>query len=235
MTDPHAQHFAVQAFEPSGAAALGSRTSRTTQSKPSPVLIRSIQLPPLYSSPIILHPLLQFSPLSPIHYDLTRPTSTAVIHSSKRLSMAGLHYSGNWMNDPATFPSNICSITIRIPGIDRPIVIVSPTSSSTGEITVWDVLHACHRAWRQASEEIYTRHSNASPSNNFAYAPGSHPCPIHPPHHRVIHSTANRINAGWTANGPSHLGHASLWTGLTPSEEEQDVWVMNPNCYKRQM
>ncbi|PPR00321.1 hypothetical protein CVT24_004608 [Panaeolus cyanescens] len=237
MTDLHAQHLAVPNLDQPEETTSSSSSSQRAYSQPMPVIIRPIQLPPLYSSPVVLHPFLQFSPFTTcILYDLSQPPSTAAILSSIN-TLPALRQCGRWMAEPATFPSNICSITIRIVGLDRPIVIVSPTGSSTGEITIWDVLSACHRAWRQASDELYTRHYNALPYNSSDFWSIPHPCPVHPPDNCVrrqtkITSTVNQMKAGRLSNGLSHLGHhASLWTGLTSSQEEPDVWVLNPACH----
>ncbi|KAF9052136.1 hypothetical protein BJ165DRAFT_1524995 [Panaeolus papilionaceus] len=204
-----------------------------------PMIKRPIGLPPLSQYPVVLHPLLQHHHLPSIVFDLNQPLTCLALHAHV-LQRAPLQHEG-WLGDPATFPSDICSLTIRIAGVARPVVIVAATKaqsglSSTSFITVWDVLCGCHRAWRQAKVEIQRMaleaHQSLAPQNR-ADPPG-HPLLLSSSRdddHGYLGS-ATQMNTGvrteFVAMADCYFRNSSLWDGLIRSEET-DVWILRPS------
>ncbi|KAF9052138.1 hypothetical protein BJ165DRAFT_1608761 [Panaeolus papilionaceus] len=191
---------------------------------PTSVMIHNIPLPPLASESISINPLLRYSNNPCILYDInSRPERAAL---SPRVSVnAAPEY--DWRTAPALSPGGISSLTIRITGIDQPVVIVLPPPTGRPDswgayLTVWDVLKACYRAWSNAKHEC-------------SGVLQAHPITSFPPHaqssrllrtdnYSLHYNSSNHSNA---MARMSYFQSSGIWAGLETSQTECDVWVLH--------
>ncbi|KAF9052137.1 hypothetical protein BJ165DRAFT_1452646 [Panaeolus papilionaceus] len=202
-------------------------------SSPVPVIKHPVPLPQISAVPVTIHPLLRSSTIPNILFDLNYPPNTIAL-GPYLANVAPSDYQG-WLNEPAAFPSDICSLTIRVVGVERPVVILAATNTSAGFITVWDVLYACHRAWRQAKAESRSLEElSSTPSYHLLSPPSA-------TNGRLLFSsdndyrqdrtriaTANQMNTGPSLSNQCYFQHSSYWNGLRSSEVEPEVWVLQP-------
>ncbi|CAA7269857.1 unnamed protein product [Cyclocybe aegerita] len=144
----------------------GTRPEEYSSDPPCLERKRNIPLPPLSFDPISLNPLLQYrSGPALMAYHLTEPSSTAVLSRAVKNNPSMTF----WKHQAAMTPTNLCSLTIRMEGIDRPIV-VRPSGIKGGVVTVGDILEAVHLA--------VTLGGNRSPKGESCWWwAGLAPCP----------------------------------------------------------
>ena len=188
----------------------GRRQTDLTQAqrreeRPPPLLpIKTIPLPALADIPISVNPVLSYTPSKIVlEYNLSMPPSTArVPHNSHR----------EWVRQPAMDPSTVGSMTIKVPGLER-LVVVFPSTLDSAVVTVDDVLIAVHRAVQASGTELYVGFGTKSGQRTIL---GSCPTSLAP---RVAyeHTTIATRERG----GGDHW-----WSGLYPCQKERDVWIL---------
>ncbi|KAF9052118.1 hypothetical protein BJ165DRAFT_1401522 [Panaeolus papilionaceus] len=196
-----------------------------------------IQLPPTSTTQITIHPMLRNFIIPSILYDLNYPPTTIALDPYLAKG-APSQYQG-WLNDPAAFPSDICSLSLRIVGVERPVVILAAANTYTGIITVWDVLYACHRAWRQAKAETLSLNAPTSTTAATSYRLISSPPEtnehllfspeIADRQYRNKIDSGNKMNTDASLSNQCYFQHSSYWNGLISSEVEPEVWILQPS------
>ncbi|KJA22388.1 hypothetical protein HYPSUDRAFT_41014 [Hypholoma sublateritium FD-334 SS-4] len=174
-------------------------------------------LPPLANVPISVHPLLAHHRLSPaIRYDLEAPPSSA----SLALVLAERVSRQYWGNQPAMNPAIIGSITIRIAGLERPIVVF-PARLDQGVVTVDDVLSRVHEAIHSTAVggDGWDFGTATSTVGGFSWDG-----------HWGTSAHAKIVSGGWMTGIIRRGFHSQIWWGgLAPSTTEMDVWVLHVN------
>ena len=198
-----------------GQSYVGRRQTDLTQARrreerPPPLLpIQTIPLPALADIPISVNPVLSYTPSKIVlEYNLDLPPSTARLLPSTKVHIGRRE----WRQQPAMDPSTVGSMTIKVPGLER-LVVVFPSTLYSAVVTVDDVLIAVHHA---------VQASGIGPRVGFGtkYGQrtilGSSPMSLAP---RVAyeHSTIATRERG----GGDHW-----WAGLYPCQKERDVWIL---------
>ncbi|KAF6751722.1 hypothetical protein DFP72DRAFT_473499 [Ephemerocybe angulata] len=176
----------------------------------------NVPLPPVLpyqeGEPIV-HPVLERGPTSlAMHWDV-RTSPSAALSSISSLLRHRQHPRDrreprpqDWQYQAATFPA-LDSIVIRTAAIpDRPLVVF-PTSTKHGFVTVYDVLNAVHRAvcppHVEVGDELFRLPNKEVGASGRAARAGE------------------RLRACRTGSDRSGLhSHGWLWGGLTPSPTE---------------
>jgi len=157
-----------------------------------------IPLPPAAGhSTVLLHRMLDWVPNPLIIYNLFEHPSTAV-PNNRMISCLP-----RWKEEPAT-ASGLNHFTIRIPNLDRPIVINQPYTV----VTVNCILTAVHNELRNEAYQTLCSRGRGVWANPQYISPQQMEDDIH----RVVTQI---------------LGGRLLWDGLTPSKTERDVWVLH--------
>lgn len=189
-------------------AALGISVPRdhATPSVP-PALPRRlpIRLPALSPNiPIQTHPLITYR-YSTAEFSTLLLWNISLPPSAARLAPAlSVHESSGWLHQPALKPRSIDSMVIRVPGINRPIVVFPVHTGSP--ITIGDILRAISDVLRAATTTEYS-----PDSSNFAGVDIRNPAVI-----EAMATQAIRM----------HFHRRVYWGGLIESPAEQDVWVL---------
>jgi len=178
---------------------------RTNHSSP-PLLLqpKTIPLPALAGIPISVHSVLSYTPSKVVlEYDLSMPPSTARLPS-----ISNAHIScWDRRRQPAMNPSTVGSMTIRVPGLER-VVVVFPATLDSRVVTVGDVLDAVHHAVQTSA--IEHRERAAQRQNNWR-------------------GSGQGDMARWVAEEyvakavQKHGGGSHWWAGLYPCQKERDV------------
>ncbi|KAF8899485.1 hypothetical protein CPB84DRAFT_1780397 [Gymnopilus junonius] len=163
---------------------------------------RPLPLPSLATEPILIHPLLTYSPSRPqIQYEIGSCLSTINLPSESIKDGYKL-----WNRQPAMDPPDVGSLTIRMAGVSRPIIIF-PATTNDSVVTVEDVLKVVHR--------------------NVLVAVHDDPWWINRLQRRL------KGHASGLPGRSNHAGcvscfHSGLWWGgLYPSPDERDVWILH--------
>ena len=183
---------------------------RRREEHPRPLLpTKTIPLPALADIPISVNPVLSYTPSKiMLEYDLSLPPSTANLPLITKTHVGHR----DWRRQPAMDPSTVGSMTIRVPGLQR-LVVVFPATLNSAFVTVNDVLIAVHRAVQASDIEL---HSGLGLEYGQRSIPGSSPI-ILPPWPACEYTTM--------ANQERGIGD-HWWAGLYPCQEERDVWVL---------
>lgn len=168
--------------------------------------LASIPLPPL--SPNVLvqtHTLITYRPhISLICWTLSLPPSTA------RLAMTTIgSVNRQWFYDAAILPTTFPSITIRIRGIERPLVVFPFEVGNP--IRIIDILYAVYSAAQTTAIE----HRVASGD-----VPGYYGLSVQIPRDLAVADAAAADAIG------RYFRNRVWWNGLLPSVGEADVWVL---------
>jgi len=188
--------------------------ARRREEHPPPLLpTKMIPLPALADIPISVNPVLSYTPSKVVlEYELSLPPSTARLPPTTKTHVS--HW--DWRRQPAMDPGTVGSMTIRVPGLER-LVVVFPATLDSTVVTVDDVLIAVHRAVRASAMEL---HRGFGTKYGQRSIPGSSPM----------------ILAPWPAYGHSTManqerdGGGLRWAGLYPCQKERDVWIL---CTRR--
>ena len=183
---------------------------------PALIAASPIPLPPLASEPILVHPLLAYHVSPPIRYNLEMPPSSA----SLALALAERVSRQYWGNQPAMSPATVGSITIRVAGVERPIVVF-PNRLDEGVVTVDDVLCRVHEAFHASSVgDGGWDFSTASSADRWCSRDG----------HCGASAHARRRSGSQTTSTFSRDLRSNIWWGgLAPSTAEGDVWILHIN------
>jgi len=185
-----------------------TQARRRAEQTPPPLLpIKKIPLPPLAEIPIFVHPVLSYTPCKVVlEYDLSMPPSTACLSPTTKAHRDWWE----WRRQPAMNPSTVGSMTIRVPGLER-VVVVFPATLDSRVVTVGDVLDAVYRAVQ--TSVIEHRERAAQGQNNW---PGSGQVDL-----------ARWVAEEYVAKAvQKHGGGSHWWAGLYPCQKERDVWIL---------
>ena len=109
-------------------------------------------------------------------------------------------------------PSTVGSMTVVLPGLGRPIIVL-PATSDSDVVTVSDVLVAVYRAVQESSIEHH---------GEFGAKRGAED--------RKDFSASRQADLKGVTITSEELGEDYWWAGLHPCQMEQDIWVL---CTKR--
>ena len=173
-----------------------------------------IGLPPLSATPITIHPLLAFHPVTPIIWQIRDMPNNA--------TLAAFHIRGkkyfHWLSLPAFEPSSVPSITIRLEPFDRPSVIFA--SDTTKGITIGDILMAVYKAARAGATQSFCEQLNID-MNLLA--------PVIQQYGEMASQDKGCITGDDTVSFSvgQYMGFRTVWAGLTPSMKERDIWILH--------
>ncbi|KAF9474407.1 hypothetical protein BDN70DRAFT_319545 [Pholiota conissans] len=172
-----------------------------------------IPLPPLSPTiPVQTHPLITYrlhhsNVNSPILWNISLPPSTA------RLA-AALHSAPSWpwWREVAVRPNGLPSMTIRVQGVQRPIVVFPGEVGH--QISILDVMNAVYNAVR--TNVVVASDAGESSTTHLIFEPGPDDG----------NQEVGSINAV-----PSDAIHRQFrgrvwWAGLRASTDEVDVWIL---------
>jgi len=179
--------------------------ARRRGERPPPLLpIKTIPLPALADIPISVNPVLSYTPSKIVlEYNLTLPPSTARPPPNSRRE---------WRRQPAMDPSTVGSMTIKVPGLER-LVVVFPSTLGNAVVTVDDVLIAVHRAAQASGIGAHVGFGTKYDQRTIL---GSSPRNLAP---RVAYEHT-------TIATQEHGGGDHWWAGLYPCPKERDVWIL---------
>jgi hypothetical protein len=165
--------------------------------------IQAIPLPPLSPNiPIQIHTLISYRPsLVLMYWNMSLPPSTARLATN-------VGFDERWFRDAAAVPL-VSSITVRIRGVSRPIVVFPVDAACP--IRIIDILRAVYNAVRAEVLENETGISDVP-----AYG-------AHEPCSREV-SFGDSIAADAIQR---HFNNRVWWWGLSLSINEADVWVLH--------
>ena len=208
LSTPPMQSATIQSY--TGSRRTDLTHARHREEHPPPLLpTKTVPLPALADIPISVNPVLSYTSSNIVlEYELRLPPSTA--HLPPITKIHASHW--DWRRQPAMNPSTVGSMTIRVPGLER-LVVVFPATLDSAVVTVDDVLIAVHRAVQASAMELRREFGTKYGQIN---RPGSSPlilasCPAYE------HSTMANQDRG---------GGGYLWAGLYPCQKERDVWVL---------
>ena len=184
--------------------------ARHREERPPPLLpVRPVPLPALADIPISVNPVLLCTPSKiALEYNLSLPPSTA------RLLLSTKVYIGrrDWRRQPAMDPSTVGSMTIKVPGLER-LVVVFPSTLESAVVTVGDVLIALHHAVQASGIELHVGFGEKYGQRTIL---GSSPMSLAP---RLAYEHT-------TIATPERGGGDPWWAGLYPCQKERDVWIL---------
>ncbi|CAA7261283.1 unnamed protein product [Cyclocybe aegerita] len=198
----------------SGPPGMGNMPNFPTQ-PPSLPANRIVPLPSLAAGmPILVHPLLQYhSNILSIVYDLSLHPSTAECPASR----TRLEYR-SWRGQPAMHPSTVTSLTVRMPGIESPVVVF-PSRRDSMVVTIDDVLGAVSSAVRRAVLDQLTSQATGDSFGLGRRGYIQSPQPFY-------------TDAQLTSDVRRRLSRARWWGGLYASPTERDVWILHTSEYR---
>jgi hypothetical protein len=145
LPPPAMQSATIQSYTGSRQTDL-THAGRREEHPPRLLPTKTIPLPALADIPISVNPVLSYTPSKIVlEYELSLPPSTARLPPTTKTHVGRW----DWRRQPAMDPSTVGSMTIRVPGLER-LVVVFPATLESTVITVDDVLIAVHRAHRRA-------------------------------------------------------------------------------------
>ncbi|KAF8899486.1 hypothetical protein CPB84DRAFT_1962749 [Gymnopilus junonius] len=166
--------------------------------------LRTISLPPLSNKPIAINPLLHHSPRGPhILYNVLSLPFSAILAAGVKQD----NHLYNWLTHPAMYPIDVGSITLRLRGLDRPIVVFPSILPDIQVVTIYDVLLAVHSIFRGAERNQHEE-SHWEQGGNSA------------------HILFNRKDTTVYRLGAKErpIPEGIEWRGLCASLAEPDVW-----------
>ena len=172
-----------------------------------------ISLPALSATPIKIHPLLAFHPITPIVWQIRdTPNNVALAYHIKGKKFF------HWLSQPAFEPSSITSITITLEPFDRPF-IVFPSDSTRG-ITIGDVLMAVYRGARAGATRIFCKHLNMDADRLV---------PVIEQYGEMVSQDTGSVagDDSVSFSVAQYMDFRTNWAGLTPSTKERDVWILH--------
>lgn len=172
-----------------------------------------ISLPALSETPITIHPLLAFHPITPIVWRIRDPPSNAALayHIKEKKYF-------HWLSQPAFEPRSITSMTFRLEPFDRPFVVFA--FDTTRGVTIGDVLMSVYKAARDGATRIYCKHLNIDAD---CLAPV-----IQQYGEMASQDTGSIAGDDTTSSSVSqYMDFRTNWAGLTPSTKERDVWILH--------
>ena len=174
--------------------------------RPPPVQRQGFMpLPELSVAPVYLHPMLHYSISPAVAYDLSLPPSSA----SAPVARHHVAYR-DWRKHLATKPADIGSMTIRIAGVARPVVVLPARRNAAG-ITIDDVLSVVHWVLRTAAIEQASPHRQET---GFGLWGERRECAIRHTEEQVVQMIKSLLQG------------KSWWAGLYQSDAERDVWIL---------
>jgi len=174
-----------------------------------------ISLPPLSATPITIHPLLAFHPVTPIIWQIRDMPNNATLAFHIRGQKKYFH----WQSLPAFEPSSVVpSITIRLEPFDRPSVVFA--SDTTKGITIGDILTAVYKAARAGATQNFCEQLNID-MNLLA--------PVIQRYGEIASQDTGYIKGDDTVSFSvgQYMGFRTVWAGLTPSTKERDIWILH--------
>ena len=170
-------------------------------------------LPPLSATPITIHPLLAFHPITPIIWQIRDMPNNATLASHIRKKKYF-----HWLSLPAFEPSSVSSITIRLEPFDRPSVIFA--SDTAKGITIGDVLMAVYKAARAGATRIFCEQLKID-MNLLA--------PVIQRYGEMASQDTGSITGDDTVSFSvaQYMNFRTVWAGLTPSTKECDIWILH--------
>ncbi|KAF9474120.1 hypothetical protein BDN70DRAFT_885193 [Pholiota conissans] len=184
---------------------------------PPPVIFHRVPLPPLFSRPMALHPLL--TPDGPVSLNWTICQNPVYAAHTAGLSREERYH---WKALPATSVPNYISLTVMVEPFDTPIVILPATLKDP--ITIWDVLATIYNAVRRLSLEILhagshsPRQGSESPRQVLWTAPASS--------NSLVNQQPSMGDDGACTFLRTLMNFNTRWEGLVPSPTESDVWIL---------
>ena len=174
-----------------------------------PILVRRdpIALPalspniPIQTNPVITYCHSIFPGDTSLQWDISLPATVARLVPSQ-------HGDGSswWTHEPALEPQSISSMVIRIPKIERPVVVFPETVGDP--ITISDILRTVSVAIRAAVGTATVAEEGASGSA------------------QVRGNNLAAENANTATAVRRHFGRKVFWGGLYDSPSERDVWIL---------
>ena len=174
--------------------------------------------------PISIHPLLTVgnhgaSGQANINWCVNRPASDAQLSSSSGGSAPVAYH---WKAMPAINPTSTPSLTIRIPYASRPVVVF-PSNSHSGVITIGDVLNAVYAGLRQCANDVLCESMGLSPMllSSQIHSMG---------YPQIVTQSSSGLFTGddeVSTHVAKCLDFKTRWVGLAPSPRERDVWVLH--------
>jgi hypothetical protein len=172
-----------------------------------------IPLPALSATPIKIHPLLAFHTNTPIVWQIRDTPNNAALafHIREKRFF-------HWLSQPAFEPSSITSITITLEPFDRPFIVFA--SDTTRGVTIGDVLMTVYRGARAGATRIFCKQLNID-ADRLA--------PVIQQYEEVVsQDTGSVAGDDSVSSSVAHcMGFRTNWAGLTPSTNEQDVWILH--------
>ncbi|KAF9470332.1 hypothetical protein BDN70DRAFT_985432 [Pholiota conissans] len=175
----------------------------------SPVV--PIPLPPLSPTiPVQIHPLITYrvhhsNVNSPICWNISLPPSTARLAAA--LDSAP---SWPWWREVAVRPNSLPSMTIRVQGIQRPIVVFPDEIGHP--INILDVMDAIYNV---ICTSVVASNSGDSSTTHLIFGPPNYG-----------NQAVDRINAVPSDEIHRQFRGQVWWAGLRASTDEVDVWIL---------
>jgi len=166
-----------------------------------------IPLPRLYNGPVLINPLLEYSPVPMIEYDVALPATFATLNSRRREALE------RSLDEPAASPA-MSSLTLCSPSFPKP-VIAFPRNAQHPFVTVRDVLAAVHDAIRVFAIEFH----DPPPTYNLWGSPTER-VQTHQSQAAISDAHVRQLIMEFLPGG-------SIWAGISPSPAEPDVWILH--------
>ncbi|KAF8816810.1 hypothetical protein BYT27DRAFT_7181278 [Phlegmacium glaucopus] len=172
-----------------------------------------IPLPALSATPITIHPLLAFHPVTPIAWQIRDTPNNAVLAYHIRRQKFF-----HWQSLLAFEPTSVTSITIILEPFDRPFVVFA--SDTTRGITIGDILMAVYKAARAGATRIFCEHLNI---DTELLAPAMQE------YGEMVNQDTGPMTGDDTVSFSvsQYMNFRTNWAGLTPSTKERDVWILH--------
>lgn len=173
-----------------------------------------VSLPALSATPITIHPLLAFHPVTPIVWQIRDTPNNAGL----AFYVKGKNFF-HWLSIPAFEPTSITSMTIMLEPFDRPFIVFA-SDTTRGVITIGDVLTAVYRAARAGATRIFCEHLNID-AELLA--------PVIQQYGEIARQDTGSITGDDTVSFSvgQYMDFRTIWAGLTPSTKEPDVWILH--------
>ncbi|KAF9473703.1 hypothetical protein BDN70DRAFT_937231 [Pholiota conissans] len=175
--------------------------------------VAPIPLPPLSpTTPIQTHPLITYrlhhaKVNSPILWNISLPPSTARLAAA--LNSAP---SWPWWQEVAVWPNGLPSMTIRVQGVQRPIVVFPCEIGH--QISILDVMNAVSNAVR--TSVVVASNAGESSTTHLIFRPGPDD----------VNQEFDSVNAVPSDTSHRHFRGQVWWAGLRASTDEVDVWIL---------
>lgn len=173
-----------------------------------------IPLPSLSATPIMIHPLIAFHPVtSPIVWQIRdTPNNAALAYHIREKKFF------HWLSLPAFEPSSITSMTIVLEPFDRPFIVFA--TDITRGITIGDILMAVYKAARAGATRILCEHLNID-ADLLA--------PTIEQYREMVSQDTGPLTGDDTVSFSvgQYMNFRTNWAGLTPSTKERDVWILH--------